>query len=297
MKKNLIIIFALIILVFIGYNGATFAQPGGQRTNGKMIYHDGPVLTGGRNLYYIFYGCWGMPECGNMGDNATMTLLTDFAISIGGSPYMQINSTYPDSAGQAPTGYFIFGGLLVDNSYSRGVELTRADVIDLISEKVNNFQLPQDRNGIYVILTSSDISANDMGFCATGAPPFHSTGLVNGSPVIYTFIGNARRCPTTAGAAFFGPGGTGFTTPNGTFSGDAMAANLAHSLNGTLTNPQGNGWYDRYGLENADKCAGSIGTTYTTANGATANVHLAGRDYLFEQNWVNDRKGRCALSR
>jgi hypothetical protein len=297
MKKLRQVIFALITLFIIGYNTTAPAQPNSPRTNGKMIYHDGPVLGGTRNLYYIFYGCWGTATCGNMGDLATMTVLTDFGVSIGGSPYMQINSTYPDSSGSAPTGYFIFGGLLTDNTYSRGVELTRADVVDLISEKINNFQLPQDHNGIYVIFTSSDISANDMGFCATGAPPFHSTGIVNGSPVTYTFIGNARRCPTTAAAAFFGPGGTGFTTPNGTFSGDAMAANLAHSLNATVTNPEGNGWYDRYGLENADKCAGNIGTTYSTANGATANVHLAGRDYLLEQNWVNDRKGRCALSR
>jgi hypothetical protein len=74
-----------------------------------------------------------------------------------------------------------------------------------------------------------------------------------------------------------------------------MAANLAHALNGTLTDPWGTGWYDRYGFENADKCAGKFGTTYTTANGARANVWMGGRDWLLEQNWVNDRRGRCAM--
>jgi len=69
--------------------------------------------------------------------------------------------------------------------------------------------------------------------------------------------------------------------------------NLTHALNGVLTNPFGNGWYDRYGLENADKCTGNFGTTYTTPNGARANLRLHQRDYLVEQNWVNNRKGSC----
>jgi hypothetical protein len=81
-----------------------------------------------------------------------------------------------------------------------------------------------------------------------------------------------------------------------------LASNLAHALNATFTNPRGNGWFDRYGLENADKCVDALGQptfgqTYLTANGARANIHLgAAGDYLIQQNWVNDRKGRCAMS-
>jgi hypothetical protein len=74
-----------------------------------------------------------------------------------------------------------------------------------------------------------------------------------------------------------------------------MATNLAHALNGLLTNPYGNGWLDRYNLENADKCTATFGQTYTTANGARANYRLGSRDFLLEQNWVNARKGYCAL--
>ena len=295
MKKNTLLIFALITVIFLGHTGTAVGQPY-SRTNGKMLYHDGPVLTGTRNLYYIFYGCWA-DTCGTAGDTATMRLLTEFAISIGGSPYIQINSTYPDAGGQTPSGHIIFGGMVLDNSYSHGTELTRADVVSLISEKVNNFELPQDSNGIYIIFSSADISANDMSFCTPQAPPFHSTGIVNGDFVTYSFIGNPWRCPEVAGGTFFRAGGSGLTTPNGTFSGDAMVANLAYAINGTLTNPRGNGWYDRYGFENVDKCVGTLGTTYSTANGAAANVRLGALDYLLPPNWVNDRKGRCALSR
>jgi hypothetical protein len=49
-------------------------------------------------------------------------------------------------------------------------------------------------------------------------------------------------------------------------------------------------------LENSDKCAGQFGATYTAPNGARANVILGGRHFLIQANWLNDRKGRCALS-
>jgi hypothetical protein len=75
-----------------------------------------------------------------------------------------------------------------------------------------------------------------------------------------------------------------------------MASTIAHVLDGTVTNPAGSGWFDRYGLENADKCAGTFGQTYTTANGARANLRLGQRDFLIQQNWVNDRRGRCAMT-
>ena len=70
---------------------------------------------------------------------------------------------------------------------------------------------------------------------------------------------------------------------------------MAHAISGTVTNPWGNGWFDRFGLENSDKCQGTYGQTYTTWNGAQANMYLNGRDLLIQQNWVNDGRGRCGL--
>ena len=71
---------------------------------------------------------------------------------------------------------------------------------------------------------------------------------------------------------------------------------VAHTLNETVTNPLvGYGWFDGYGLENAGKCEGVFGETYTNEwNGSVANINIGGWDYLIHQNWVNDRKGRCA---
>lgn len=290
MKKALNIL-AIIVLCAI----STLAQ--NQRLTSKILYHNGPVLPGTQNIYLIWYGCWA-DNCGNAGNLETRMILADFLISIGNTPYAQINSTYTDASGRPAASAFIYGGDIVDGSYSHGSDLTQSDVVSLISKQVNSFQLPQDSNGFYVILGSADVASTATGFCSPSAPPFHGQGIVNGAIVRYMFLGHPNRCPTIAGPQF-SPSGP---TPNGSYAADVLVANLAHALNGLVTNPAGNGWFDRYGLENADKCQDALGhpafgPTYVTANGARANVRFGSRDFLLPQNWVNDRKARCALSR
>ena len=80
-----------------------------------------------------------------------------------------------------------------------------------------------------------------------------------------------------------------------------MASHVAHLLNVIVTSPLGNegesgGWYDRYGLENGSKCWGTFGQTYLAPNGARANIRFMTRDFLIHQNWVNGRKGFCAMA-
>lgn len=276
---------------------ATAVAAQNSKLTSKMVYHNGPVKTGNQNLYVIWYGCW-TDNCGNPGYAPTMELMVDFMIRLGNSPYAQINSTYTDASGSPAASAFIYGGDFIDSSYSHGVDLTPSDITGIISDRVNNFQLPQDSQGIYVIISSADIASTATGFCTPSTPPYHATGIVNGSPVSYIFLGHPNRCPGAAGPQFpiSGP------TPNNTYAGDVLVSSLAHAINGLVTNPLGTGWFDRYGFENADKCQDafgrpSFGETYLTANGARANIRLGGHDFLISQNWVNDRKARCALSR
>ena len=71
---------------------------------------------------------------------------------------------------------------------------------------------------------------------------------------------------------------------------------LSGELFNTITDPDFNGWYDKLGLEGADKCVWTFGTTYKASNGALANVHLGTRDFLVQQLWVpNKNSGACAL--
>jgi len=260
-----------------------------------MEYHGGQVMIGSSNIYFIWYGCW-TNNCGNNGSANTVSLFETFATSIGSTPYAVINTSYPNEAGQTPSGSILFGGYAFDPNYSHGTELTVDDIKAIVAYQIDNNYLPGDPAGIYVVVSSADVGATAAGFCTeAGTPPHHGSGYGFLGQFRYAFLGNPNRCPAIAGPQFITANGNQLPTPNNDFAADVMASDLAHVLNTTTTNPFGNGWYDRYGLENADKCQGTFGTTFTTANGARANVTWGGRSYLVQQNWVNDKKGRCDM--
>jgi hypothetical protein len=220
----------------------------------------------------------------------------DFLSSLGSTPYFQINSTYPNADGQAPSGALALGSSAVDMTYSHGNELTAADVSGIISDRIMAGELPLDPSALYIVVASADISANSLGFCSAGAAPAHGFSSVLATTFRWGFIGHTSRCPPTAAPQFMAPNGSQLATPNDDLAGDAMASDLAHVLTTMITDPLGGAWFDRYGLENADKCQGIFGSTYATPNGARANVRLGYRDYLIQQNWVNNKKGGCAMS-
>ena len=285
--------FTIIAIMVSSALAITAQNP---KTTSKMLYHNGPVLTGIQHVYVIWYGCW-QNNCGLMGDTATEVVISDFLSTIGDTPYLAINSTYTDSSGHPASSSLIFGGSVDDSSYSHGVELTDADIQGIIYDQVFNFRLPQDPSGIYVVIASADVASAATGFCTPGAPPYHKSGVILGGLLKYIFLGNPNRCPSVAGPQFFA-NNTRLPTPHNSYAGDTLASNLAHALDATLTNPFGDGWFDRYGLENADKCQNTFGQTYLAPNGTRANINLGGAagDYLIQQNWINDRRPRCAMS-
>ena len=302
MKNKLQLSLLLLTVLVVGLDRTALAQtptasqrPAGNiNTTTKMLYHDGPIMTGSQSIYFIWYGCWD-DNCGFMGNTTIPSILRDFMITVGGSAYAQINRTYPNAAGQIPTGALFYGHEVFDR-YSRGNELTASDIQQIVADQIASNALPQDPVGIYVVLASADVSSNATGFCIPAAHPHHGFGSVLGARFQYAFVGNPMRCPSLAAPQFMAADGTQLPTPNGSLAADAMASTLANLLSRVITNPAGGAWFDRYGLENAVKCEGQFGETYLTANGARANLRLAQRDFLIQQNWVNDRKGRCAMN-
>jgi hypothetical protein len=277
--------------------GTTSATP--TRTDSRIAYHGGPVMSGQQSVYFVWYGCWIQSGCSSAleryNDAATVTILSEFISSLGSSPYFQINSGYHDGSGRAPSGALVFGGAALDR-YSRGPTLTEADVAGIVAGHVLAGELPLDPSAIYVVLTSSDVTVADEAtqFCLTCCN-FHGSGEVLGTAFRYAFVGNPARCPGGCASQF-----QGVASPNANFAADAMAAWIAHALSGVVTNPAGSGWYDRYGLENSEKCEGTFGATSTVTNPdgqpAETNVHLGYRHYLLQQNWVNGKKGHCGLT-
>jgi hypothetical protein len=245
-------------------------------------------MQGSSNVYLIWYGNWA-------GNTAT-TILTELVIGLGTSSYFQINTQYPDALGNAPNGGLIYSGTVSD-SYSHGTGLSKADIQDIVRQLILGSHLPLDGAGIYIVLGSADVTdtqPDGSNFCSRKFPHHGMFGLF-GAEVKYGFLGNPVRCPSTV------PQFPGFLTPNDNFGADAMASQLAHLLNVSVTSPWGSGgesggWYDRYGFENAAKCWGTFGQTYQAPNGAPANIKIGIRDFLIQQNWVNARKGFCAMA-
>lgn len=277
--------------------GAPFANAA--RTDHTIEYHGGPVMTGTEDVYFIWYGCWTQPGCGGAdaqsNDQATVDIATEFMWRLGGSPYFQINAGYPNAYGQTPSGGLLYASSVVD-SYSRGQTLTEAEVAALIADRIVAGDLAQDPTGIYVVLLSSDVTVEDGAtkLCVTCCN-FHGSGMALGIPFRFAVVGNPARCPNGCASQF-----QGAASPNANFAADAMVAWIAHALNGTVTDPTDQGWFDRYGLENSEKCEGTFGPTQTVTNPegqpAEFNVTLGGKHYLLQQNWVNSQKGHCALS-
>ena len=234
-------------------------------------------MLGTVTIYYIWYGNWA-------GNTAT-TILTDFANSIGGSAYYNINTTYTDGAAGRIANSVQYGGSTTVG-YSMGTSLSDANIQSVVSSAISSGALPKDANGVYFVLTSADVTASS-GFC-TQYCGWHTHGTIGGTDIKYSFVGNPDRCIGSCAAQSTGP--------NGNAGADGMVSIIAHELVEAVTDPDLNAWYDTRGYENADKCAWTYGTTYRKPNGALANVSLGGRDYLIQRNWVNASGGYCSMS-
>jgi hypothetical protein len=275
-------------------------------TGNGIEYAGGPVMLGPHNVYFIWYG--------NFSGNSALTILPDLINGLGGSQYFNINTTYGDaSANIANT--VTMASAFFDN-YSQGTALNGTTLNNVLLLPFSNGTLPVDPNGIYFVLTSPDVTltfppapdGSPQGFC-TAFCGFHtSRTLTNGitsTDIKVAFVGDpATQCPLGK------PGATGTCSPqtlspNGNEGADAMASVMAHELNETVTDPDGNAWFHiNTAGENGDLCNFKFGTatapldfsrTFPALNGAHADIVLSGRQYLIQSNWLNSGGGGCAM--
>jgi hypothetical protein len=155
-NTNSLILSLLMVMSFGLGSTSAFAQNAQVNQNSarqvntttRILYHDGSVMIGSSNLYVLWYGCWDN-NCGSNGDTASQAILNDFMVSLGSSPYFQMNAMYPNGAGQTPSGALLYGGFSFDPSYSHGRDLTAADIQGIITDKILASELPPDPAGIY----------------------------------------------------------------------------------------------------------------------------------------------------
>jgi len=246
---------------------------------GQILYHGGKVMTSaaGVNVYVIWYGNWA-------GNTAT-TIVPEFLSHLGGSAYFNINTTYYDAANNHIPNIVTLAGQTNDN-YSQGSKLSDTKVKTIVATAIKNHSLPKDVNGVYFVLTSKDVNETS-GFC-TQYCGWHTNGTIQTSDIKYSFVGDAARCISSCAAQS--------TSPNNNAGADGMLSVIAHELEEAATDPDPrSGWAFATGNENADQCAWTFGTEYTTANGSKANMNINGHDYLIQQNWIQQAAGKCAL--
>jgi hypothetical protein len=259
-----------------GNGGGHGHKPPPPPPSNGIFYHGGPLILGGTHYYYIWYGNWA-------GNSAT-TIVPDFGNSEGGSQYFNINTTYADAAGNHVTNAISLDGQIFDTEYL-GQNLGDSQILQIVSDAINNNQLPSDSNGVYFVLTSADVNETS-GFCSFYCG-WHDHGAVNGADIKYSFVGSPDRCPTACE-------GQTASSPNGNPGADGMVNIIAHEGEEATTDPDLNAWFDNSGAENADKCAWQFGTEQTAGNGSLYNQTMGGRQYLIQMNWVNASGGYCA---
>lgn len=247
------------------------------RSNG-ISYHGGPIMTGTTNVYYIWYGNW---------SSSSQSILLNLASYIGGTPYYNINTTYTNGSGGRVANSVRYVTSSTDN-YSQGTSFGDVGVQAIVASAISSGKLPADPNGVYFVLTSSEVKETS-GFC-TQYCGWHTHGTIAGTDIKYSFVGNpSTQCPSSCEEQTA-------TSPNGDPGADGMASVIVHELEEAVTDPDLNAWYDTRGQENADKCAWTFGTTKTASNGSLYNMTLGSRQYLIQRNWVNASGGYCALS-
>jgi hypothetical protein len=244
-----------------------------------ILDHGGPVI-GIPNVYLIWYGNWNQNNGTDTPDG--QQIIRDFLKGLSGSPYYQTNASYP-----GVTGTFIVPSNMSEfTDTSKNNKLSDASVQAVVTNAITTGALPADRNGIYFVLSSSDVTESS-GFCSNYCG-WHTRGTISGLDIKYAFVGNASHCLSACAAQSIGP--------NGNAGVDGMVSVIAHELEETNTDPDLNAWYDKKGAEDADKCAWTFGSNQSKdSKGAYYNMTLpsgasGSRNYLIQRELGKDNK-------
>jgi len=251
-------------------------------TGNGINYNGGPVLKGNPvPIYVIWYGNWN-----GTGSNTqtTVNLIDTFLNSLGNTGYERINTTYGDTTGNV-SGNLTLAGQVFDTG-SQGTRLRNNKISAAISAQLTSNALPTDPNGVYLFLTSSNVSEN--GFCSQFCG-FHIRQTLNGADIKWAFIGNSDRCPSGCEIQSTGP-----NSPSAGVGGaDGMINVITHETEEAITDPDLNAWFDSSGNEDADKCNFRFGPTQTAPNGARFNQTFGGHNWMMQMEWENSRGGGC----
>lgn len=246
---------------------------GGTTATTPITYHGGPVM-GTPEIYLIFYGNWN--QANGTDTPAGQQIVRDWAAAIGTTSRYLINDTYDTPGnGNNVSGNAIYNGRNVTLTGSYNKRLRDSQILAAVDSTILSGALgPFNPNGVYFLITSSDVTATS-GFC-TQYCGWHSYSVKSYGRLKYSFIGNAARCLNGCAAQA--------VSPNGNAGVDGSISILTHELEEAHTDPELNAWYDAAGAENSDKCAWTFGHFQSQLpSGAWYNVSGGGRNFLIQR--------------
>lgn len=266
-------------------NGA-LVQPGkaalytGAPELSNIIYRLGaPIMAGPITIYEIWYGSWSATSNPIPAPKAYQSFTNNFltaAVAPGGR--WAINNAYYQAAKATPSTRTMVGNystsiqqrIVNTNTSKYSSTLSQSSIYKIVKDTYFPTTTKADPNGIYVVLTSSEIRVTGFGTSFCGWHSYNATSLAK-----YSFVGDPATTPGCL-AQTVGPNLAG---------ADAMLSVLVHELEEAATDPQLNAWYSANGNENADKCAWTWGTTSLNSNGSYSNMTYGGKNYLIQQNF------------
>ena len=183
------------------------------------------------------------------------------------------------ASGTHVSGAITYAGA-TDDAYSHGtVAHRRADPGESSPTRSAATQLPNDTNGIYFVLTSTDVNATS-GFCTPVLRLAHDGRRSKGKDVKYSFVGNPDRCPTSCADA-------DRPAPTATPAPTAWPHHRARDARRRSATPTSTPGTTGAATRTPTSAPGPSAPSTTASNGSKYNITLGTRNYLIQQNWVN----------
>jgi hypothetical protein len=268
------------------------ASPYAQRPRGAgaLSYHGGPVQHGS-NVYAIYWG----PTSSFSSNYQTIInrYFTDVAFDSSKSSNVYYSDTqYSDSNGYASYGG-AFKGAILDSSLppsgcSDTVSQTTVCLSDAqIQAEVQKVATVTGLGNEYFVFTGKNVgSCLDSSHCAFSYYcAYHSSFGSGSSEILYANMPYADTVPADCDAG---------QHPNGS-DADATLNVTSHEHNETITDPNGNAWFDAAGYENGDKCAWYFGKQLGTTGFGSYNQVINGHQYYLQEEYSNASRS-CVLT-
>jgi hypothetical protein len=264
-----------------GAKGAAGTRP---RGSGNLTYHGGPVQHTNK-VYAIYWVPAGYTVQAGY-SSVINQYFTDVAADSGKTTNVYYTGTqYTDGSGAVQYSSS-FGGSYTDtsalpasgcsDSYT-AVCLTDAQLQAEIKKDMTAAGWTTSPTSEFFLFTAKGIGSCSGTSCAFSTYCAYHGWIGSGSSqVMYSNMPYADTVPAACDAG---------QHPNGN-DADATLNVTSHEHNETITDMNGNAWYDRAGYENGDKCAWIFGAL-SGPSGAQYNQTINGHHYFLQEEYSN----------